>query len=370
MIDAHDLTSSPPIQFFALLPQQLTDGGHGFVYHHQLEKALDQAVSSFQLLMRRGATSSYASPRWTPLFDRWYKWNGAAYRSLFQTAGDKGARRIFLSDGCSLLEGVQLCITAHLYARPLDELWLILRHDFASLKCNGAFHRLAIRTLHRKFGSRLKILTDSYSLQQALTSRLELPVSLLPIPHAEAPIAPASPTVPGVLRCYWSGQPRLAKGWNQIRHILTLPPPQGLQIQLTASEESKLQSQTIQVRHLPPILSHAQYWEELGNCDLLLLPYDPVIYRYSTSGIFVEGMIRGKIPLVSAGTWLASELARFDLEALIVDWEDPAFWERCHELAHDPEIAAKLRQMQSAYRAFHTLSQFSAKLTSLLNLSH
>jgi hypothetical protein len=352
--------------FFSLFPQQLNDAGHGFIYQSQVERAVSPYVSSFQLFMHLRAVSSYASMRWIPFFDDRYKWHGAPYRSLLKPSKGQLGRRIFFLDGISILEGAHVWLAFKRYSVSSDELWIILRYDFDSLKLKGAIHEAIIRGLHQTLQDRLKLMTDSRLLQKDLQSRFDFPIHLLPIPHTEMPVVEELFSSLSPLRCYWPGPPRFEKGWETIRSVLHLK-WLGEPIELVASQKASFHSSSIRVVELSPVLSHSQYWEEMLRCDVLLLPYAPSTYSYSTSGVFVEGVIAGKIPIVSRGTWLASELTRFGLDRLIVDWQNPFFWQQIVDLTQNGDILFKLSQMQQEYRSFHCFDTFQATLLSLMD---
>jgi hypothetical protein len=347
--------------FFSLSPHQMNDAGHDFIYQRCVEQAVSPHVAVFKVFMRSDAKLSNRPDHWIPFFDSKYKWHGMPYRKILREHGTDN-RRIFFCDGFSLLEGGHILFAFQFLSRSFDELWLILRYDFDSLKFCGKLHRAIIHILHRKLRKRLKLFTDSATLQQDLKKKLNLPIYLLPIPHTNIPIIYTKPSFSNKLRCYWPGLPRLAKGWDHIRRILTFNAPSQPHIEIVASRDAALNSSNIKTFALPSVLEYDQYWQEILNCDVLLLPYDPSFYRFSTSGIFVEGIVAGKIPVVHAKTWLADELNRFYLQDLIVDWEDPNFWQNIIRLAKDSTIAEKLSQMRYEYRSFHSLNNFAKYL--------
>ena len=80
----------------------------------------------------------------------------------------------------------------------------------------------------------------------------------------------------------------------------------------------------MQAVSLPTHLTRTEYLMQLAISDLVLLPYDALAYKERTSGIFIETIVAGKMPAVTRGTWMAGELARYDLSELIVDWNAPA----------------------------------------------
>ncbi|MGA1622413.1 MAG: hypothetical protein ACO36E_06760, partial [Synechocystis sp.] len=88
--------------------------------------------------------------------------------------------------------------------------------------------------------------------------------------------------------------------------------------------------------------------------------YDPLAYRERTSGIFTEAIIAGRIPLVKANTWMASELAHYDLTPLILEWHDPVLvWQSVTAIAQNTEIRQKLMRMRQEYCELHCVSTYA-----------
>ena len=68
-------------------------------------------------------------------------------------------------------------------------------------------------------------------------------------------------------------------------------------------------------------LSREVYLRYLNESDAILLPYNIWNYQYSSSGIFIEAVSAGKVPLVSDGLWISGELKKHDLEGRIITAE-------------------------------------------------
>jgi glycosyltransferase involved in cell wall biosynthesis len=54
-----------------------------------------------------------------------------------------------------------------------------------------------------------------------------------------------------------------------------------------------------------------QFFDVLYSADILIFPYRPEIYKYNQSGVFTQALTLGKIVIVTEGTFIASELARY-----------------------------------------------------------
>ncbi len=59
-------------------------------------------------------------------------------------------------------------------------------------------------------------------------------------------------------------------------------------------------------------LSNADYFKFLTNSDAVLMPYDPKQYNVRTSQVFWETLGAGRPVIVSAGSWMAKQLATLE----------------------------------------------------------
>ncbi|HEY2810267.1 MAG TPA: hypothetical protein VGJ00_02610, partial [Rhabdochlamydiaceae bacterium] len=105
-------------------------------------------------------------------------------------------------------------------------------------------------------------------------------------------------------------------------------------------------------------MNRLNYEKWLNTVDIVLLPYDSAVYHSGTSGIFIEAILAGAIPVVREGTWMAYELKRYDLREFILDWEDPALIRRLLS----SKKSEKLERMRESYRKYHCLESFAKTL--------
>jgi hypothetical protein len=332
------------------------EAGHQYRYHLCLQKALEKQGIDCHVYIDRYAKIPYLHEGWLPFFHPSNRWLGHNFRNLLKKSKEK--QRIFFLECFSLLELFHFFLAFCLFGQTDDKLCLLLRRDLAQQKCKGIFHLLCLRMIQKKLRSQLKLFTDSSLLKEEFEGQLQQAVQYLPIPHVDEELCKGSIAESTIIRCYWPGSPKQAKGWDAMRAILHFAPSKDHSIELTVSSQARLSSTIHAIREIAPILSHETYWEELARCNLVLLPYDPTTYRFSTSGIFIESICAGKIPIVKDGSWLAYELRRFDLEMLIIDWEDPLFWTRLSAIVQNKSLQQKLQTMQLSYRSFHKLSHF------------
>lgn len=77
------------------------------------------------------------------------------------------------------------------------------------------------------------------------------------------------------------------------------------------------------VEVIEEILPSADMQAHVAACAAILLPYDRHIYRYGSSGMFVQAVASGCGVVVPTGTWMQAEAARSGLERVFdVDIDD------------------------------------------------
>ncbi len=216
-------------------------------------------------------------------------------------------------------------------------------------------------------GKAVMLLTDSDSLKRHFDALLQSNFVTLPIPHAMLTQSPAA-TFPAFQErsgrrdpvLWWPGSPRPEKGLAIIRRICSSWQSEQ-SVTFLASEKAALVSPNSQLTivALPDPLSQAEYIEAMAEASIILLPYDSKIYRYATSGVFVETVTSARIPFVTANTWMAAELKRFHLPELIVDWDDPSILARLFVTAEDNKVLEKLGAMRQYYSNFHAHENFA-----------
>ena len=99
--------------------------------------------------------------------------------------------------------------------------------------------------------------------------------------------------------------------------------------------------------------------------DVVLMPYSLGKYTYAASGVFVDAVTLGCIPIVSLHTVMASELAEFGLSKLAVNWSDFS-WDFVTSVARDVVIKHRLNDMRLAYRERHCLPSVAAAVSRII----
>lgn len=242
--------------------------------------------------------------------------------------------------------------------------WILFRDDHIwKHPRDRSTLRFWIPKLQRRF-PQIRFLSDSQSIGDFLSSCLEVPFHVLPLPHAP-PYQPISRPQHPTRRLLFLGEPRQEKGTVSIQHLCRTA-KKDTPFELLCAEGLSLPSSLLPVSRHPVPLAPDQYWHTLRSADCILLPYSPERYQRRTSGIFVESIFLGKVPLVRDHTWMAEELKRFDLGELIIDWESPSLLDHCTSLLASNHLYDKLCMMQNAYQAFHSLDSFQSCIKSML----
>ncbi len=218
------------------------------------------------------------------------------------------------------------------------------------------------RLLRAILGSRhLRLFAENERFVQHYVNWFGQPVQVAPIPFGAPVVSCSDPAwkrevADGQLVCWWPGKPAVRKGELVVRKLVGLTGAGAERLCVVAAASSQL----AQVPGGPRVvlveyqLDRASYLQTMAAADVLLMPYTPDSHSGLTSGILVEAIAAGKVPLVATGTWLADELERFNLEDLIVDWERPDLLAEIARLARDADVRRRLDIMRTAYLAFHS----------------
>ncbi|MBX2998958.1 MAG: glycosyltransferase [Caldilineaceae bacterium] len=250
--------------------------------------------------------------------------------------------------------------------------WLLYRGivDLAHSPVHAQIYKWLNMGIQRTVGkSNFQVLTDSDRLAQTYKKIFQIPVYVLPVPHTAAELPVFDPPGDGKIRCWWPGTPRTEKGLDLLQQMVSTPLIGANRFILRASSDANLQQfarpDGLTVEAVAATLSREEYLGQFARSNLLLLPYDPVAYRERTSGIFIEAVVAGKIPLVSRDTWMAYELQKYGLDPLVVDWSAADIFLHFEYLLNNPQIQSKLAHMRNQYCSEHSEKNLATKLKDL-----
>ena len=331
--------------FCILLPQIILSYGHVLPYAQSVEEAALMQGLNFTAYVSHNLTIDLPSKNWNCYFKGFFK----DCSLLLCTQKDK---TVFFIETYDTTQLTLLTMSLLLFAKKNTEAWILFRYGLGQYIQKGRIHLFLCFLLRKKLGNRFKALTDSEEIKKTFATKV--PLHVMPIPHTEEFTA-----IPSEKKIFWwPGQPRGSKGLKEMLKLSSLSRPP--LIEIVAAKASNLP-----VTLIDDILSREEYRSWMGKSSVILLPYDAVVYRYGTSGILIEAITAGKMPLVKKGSWLAGELARHALNELIVDFEDPAFFENTLALLENKSVQKKLNAMQKAYRSFHSVENFALHIRDL-----
>jgi len=97
-------------------------------------------------------------------------------------------------------------------------------------------------------------------------------------------------------------------------------------------------------------VSESEYVDKYIRSDVVLLPYSQRTYADTISGIFVDSVTLGCIPLVTKNTSMAHALEEFGLDALAIDWDNEFSWAVVDNIMSNASIRDKCRIMTEEFR--------------------
>jgi hypothetical protein len=290
---------------------------------------------------------------------------------------DKESLPIIFIDSFKPPEILAFVIALFLLPRKKLTVWLFYRHDDYQKKLIGTFYKLInIVIKNQVTENKFVLLTDSEKLQKSLSSYFKEEFHIMPIPHThnfknivENEIN--KNTNDKSLSAWWCGNPNLEKGLKTIQALVTLSDSFAKKIYLFISEKAYLPNThpNIKITYLPAYLTRKEYLKQLNDVDILLLPYDSEIYRERTSGVFVEAICAGKIPFVTQGTWMATELISYNLSELIIDWTKNNVFESMFTIADNTITRRKIMTMRDRYLKFHSVEAYAKQMQQIFDLS-
>lgn len=327
------------IGFYSLVPHLTDFEGHQYIYHKSVEQALHGLDIEFQALIPNHSLIT----EWTKFF-RGQKFRFFDFCKLFKNR--KESSRIFFLESFNTSDLFSLFFASLLFSKKNDQIWLLLRYGPHQMQ--KSYHLLL------KIFKKPKLLTDSELIAISFGKVLQRSIEVMPIPHTEE----MCDQIPSdKIRCLWPGEPRETKGLKEIQNLA-----QNIDPAFTLLAAKHPSFENTKIDFIERGVDRGHYLKILQSSDILLLPYDPHVYKESTSGILVEAIIAGKWPLVKEGSWLAHELKKHHLSELIVDWSDPNFFAKVKEMIQSHEIKQKLNIMREKYTHHHSIKNFRKEL--------
>ena len=165
---------------------------------------------------------------------------------------------------------------------------------------------------------RIRYVTDSILLKEEFEINFNIQVDILPIPHINTNKEKDFNSNKIIFTSL--GSARKTKGFGiiveAIKKLKNNPIFQNIyfSLQCNHSEEDKIIKNMVvflkslslnNVEIIEKSLNENEYQELLERSDVVLIPYDQVIYHSNTSGIFTEAVGAGKPVIVTENTWMS-----------------------------------------------------------------
>ncbi|MFZ1989002.1 MAG: hypothetical protein WAW96_04445 [Alphaproteobacteria bacterium] len=357
-------------------------GGHDGPYQSSLGEAAEQLGWSFRCAVGTGWPKEQLSRFMTPaLFQLSGRTGGPAgilNRLIYMRSLESALRAeialpgevALFADWPYVVETLALHLLLGALVEHKAQLWFMLRR---MPKKGGLFERnylIFFARARRALGPQFKLVTDSFSLAEHAAERWRLPDwTVLPIPHTEDALpTDARTNANDRVVMWWAGSPRPEKGHEIVLQMLSRDAG-AADAEIVLPEMTFAdRAQDLRVQLVPRGMSRPDYLSMLAASDMILLPYDPWHYQDGTSGVFVEAMTAGRLPVVMAGTWMAHELERLNLSELVltqVAWTAPDIVERLVRLARDEPLKARFNDQRKLFVAAHGKAAFVEALRKL-----
>jgi glycosyltransferase involved in cell wall biosynthesis len=246
---------------------------------------------------------------------------------------------------------------------------------FEGETAEDAFRRLeTAATKHDVF-----LWTDSHRLAENLALLTSLPFAVLPIPHTwQGHTGPAvARNTDRSLHCVSLGNARDEKGMAEILEAVRLSSrePWGAKMRFTLQVNDPYQVEEAicafrrgapdhRVTLIDKSLGSDEYAALLASADVILVPYWRSIYRERTSGVFLEGLITGKLILCTQDTWMSDLFEVHGGGVAIEDRSGRSICDGLRKLVEQREqLQARARHAAEYWKAIHRPENLIAHLT-------
>lgn len=229
-------------------------------------------------------------------------------------------------------------------------------------------YRFAVREL-RAAQPRSLVCADTRELAQAYQQITGVPVVELPNPMDVSDLLGTQPSRPAAAApvVVYQGHTSPLRGFHFLPEIIErcsrLRPRPQFVVQLQNRESAvamqlgpavqRLEAMPAgQVRIVPGALAPADYFDLLGQADVVLLPYTPTFYGSGSSGVFTEAASLGKVVVVAAGTVPARQGREYGMGIVVAPaWTAAAMAEAvATALERLPELRAQSQAAAPRFR--------------------
>ena len=365
------------VRFYSLLPALKNEIGHNYPYTLSVSKAATLNGWQHRVLLPKNCSINNLPSFWEKNLACSYGVGQNTKRErlshvvrnffpflkfLRALKKNQEGKKILFLEHFGLLD-LPLLFFTFLLSRPKINLWLFYRfssEDFGKKIWVFKWFHFLLKTILGK--KQLKLLTDSEIIASKLKTYFGQDLKVMPIPHTTCIADFQNLALPKDKNLFWwpGGLIREEKGLKQIQIISKKLNKSNHSCKLYVAEKAKRFLQTHEkLIFVKNDLNAKEYAKLMNRAGLVLLPYFKENYQSRTSGIFVEAVIAGSLPAVTAGTWMAYELNRFDLSELIIDWARKDLLEYLAGLHKNKIVQKKFIKMQTHYLKYHSVKNYA-----------
>ena len=182
------------------------------------------------------------------------------------------------------------------------------------------FYARAIKRLQPWLGQSVLLFTETAELSRYYGDLANTQVAVAPTPWSRfGSFAPLR--ADGGVRFGYFGHSRKERGFHLLPSAISICQHQRLPANFVVHiQHNGYEPETVAadqaLRHNPDVstilasLDVEHYHRALNQCDAILLPYDPAMYRWRGSGLFAEAVMYGKPMVVTSGTAMEASARR------------------------------------------------------------
>lgn len=181
---------------------------------------------------------------------------------------------------------------------------------------SAAYYRNAFQKAQPLIGHKLFFTTENEAIAKIYREQYGLETKILPVPFA---VSRSPRRAEKIIRLGFFGYSKTAKGFHLLPDVAAICRDAGLNVEFRIQiQHSQWEQATIQAERRLRTMSNVyliegslpshDYIAETNKADIVLLPYDPILFGMRGSGIFTESIAAGRPIIASDGTFAAESI--------------------------------------------------------------